>query len=228
MRIRAAVIAASVCLSGGAGVATGQSMRAVETRDIQLVYYSPTHAYLVPHLIRSFENAFTFHRKLFHYQSKEKVAILFEDFADSMNGGSTALPRNFLDIGIAPPNYVFETALANDRMVLLMNHELMHTVTNDQAAGQDRWFRRFFLGKVTPIAYDPVGLESEGTTIDFQAGANSYLYGTRFITHMASQQGIDKFVDWVRRDPGSRRYFSTQFQHIYGQSMGEAWTNWIA
>jgi WD40 repeat protein len=288
MGIRAAVIAVSVFLSGGVGVVAGQGMRAVETRDVQLVYYSPTHAYLVPHLIRSFENAFAFHRKLFHYQSKEKVVILFEDFADSMNGGSTALPRNFLDIGIAPPNYVFETALANDRMVLLMNHELMHTVTNDQAAGQDRWFRRFFLGKVTPIAddpvsiaygyltnprhyaprwyhegmavfmetwmggglgralggydemvfrakvrdgahiYDPVGLESEGTTIDFQAGANSYLYGTRFITHMASQQGIDKFVNWVRRDPGSRRYFSTQFQHIYGQSLGEAWTNWIA
>ena len=58
------------------GVATGQGMRAVETRDLQLVYYSPTHAYLVPHLIRSFENAFAFQRKLFHYQRKEEVAIL--------------------------------------------------------------------------------------------------------------------------------------------------------
>ena len=77
MGIRAAVIAVSVWLSVGVGVATGQGMRAVETRDVQLVYYSPTHAYLVPHLIRSFENAFAFHRKLFHYQSKETVAILF-------------------------------------------------------------------------------------------------------------------------------------------------------
>ena len=77
MGIRAAIIAVSVCLSGGVGVVSGQGMRAVETRDVQLVYYSPTHAYLVPHLIRSFENAFAFHRKLFHYQSKEKVAMLF-------------------------------------------------------------------------------------------------------------------------------------------------------
>ena len=30
--------------------------------------------------------------------------------------------------------------------------------------------------------YDVVGLESEGTTIDFQVGQNSYLYGTRFVT----------------------------------------------
>jgi hypothetical protein len=66
-----------VRLSGGVGVDAGQGMRAVETREVQLVYYSPTHAYLVPRLIRSLENAFAFHRKLFHYQRKEKVAILF-------------------------------------------------------------------------------------------------------------------------------------------------------
>jgi hypothetical protein len=284
---RATLVAVSVCLFVGLGVAAGQGLRAVETPDLQLVYYSPTHAYLVPHLIRSFENAFNFHRNLFHYQSKEKVAILFEDFADMVHGGSTALPRNFLDIGIAPPNYVFETSLANDRIVLLMNHELTHTVTNDQAAGPDLWFRRFFMGKVTPVPddpismaygyltnprhwaprwyhegmavfmetwmggglgralggydemvfrakvrdgaylYDPVGLESEGTTIDFQVGANSYLYGTRFITYMASRQGIDKVVGWVRRDPGTRRYFSSQFRQVYGESLGQAWTNWI-
>ena len=33
--------------------------------------------------------------------------------------------------------------------------------------------------------YDVVGLESEGTTIDFQVGQNSYLYGTRFVTWLA-------------------------------------------
>ena len=285
---RATLIAALVYLAAGPGAGAAQGLREAETRDLKLVYYSPTHAYLVPHLIRSFENAFTFHQKLFHYQSKERVSILFEDFADAVHGGSTALPRNFLDIGIAPPNYVFETALANDRIVLLMNHELMHTVTNDQAAGQDRWFRRFFQGKVTPVPddpvsiaygyltnprhyaprwyhegmavfmetwmagglgralggydemvfrtkvrdgahlYDPVGLESEGTTIDFQSGANSYLYGTRFITHMANQQGLDKFVGWVRRDPGTRRYFSAQFRQVYGQGLTEAWSSWIA
>src|SRR6202021_2343694 len=37
--------------------------------------------------------------------------------------------------------------------------------------------------------YDVVGLESEGTSADFQVGANSYLYGTRFMNHLASQYG---------------------------------------
>ena len=33
--------------------------------------------------------------------------------------------------------------------------------------------------------YDPLGLESRGTKVDFQVGANAYLYGTRFITYLA-------------------------------------------
>ena len=33
--------------------------------------------------------------------------------------------------------------------------------------------------------YDPLGLVSQGTKVDFQVGANAYLYGTRFITWLA-------------------------------------------
>ncbi len=33
--------------------------------------------------------------------------------------------------------------------------------------------------------YDPLGLESEGTKVDFQAGATAYLYGTRFFSYLA-------------------------------------------
>ena len=37
--------------------------------------------------------------------------------------------------------------------------------------------------------YDLVGLESEGKTIDFQVGQNSYLYGTRFVSYLAYNTG---------------------------------------
>ena len=40
--------------------------------------------------------------------------------------------------------------------------------------------------------YDVVGLESEGTTIDFQVGSNSYLYGTRFVSYLALRYGNDR------------------------------------
>ena len=76
--------------------------------------------------------------------------------------------------------------------------------------------------------FDAVGLESEGTTIDFQVGVNSYLYGTRFISYLALRYGNDSLLAWFNRTEGSRRYFSSQFRHIYGRSLEDEWSRWIA
>jgi hypothetical protein len=76
--------------------------------------------------------------------------------------------------------------------------------------------------------YDVVGLESEGTTVDFQVGSNSYLYGTRFVSYLALQYGNDRLKAWFDRREGSRRYFSAQFRQVYGRSLQEEWTRWIA
>ena len=76
--------------------------------------------------------------------------------------------------------------------------------------------------------YDIVGLESEGTTIDFQIGQNSYLYGTRFMSYLAMQYSPEKVIAWVNRTPGSKRYFASQFQNVFGISMDDAWQQWIA
>ena len=75
--------------------------------------------------------------------------------------------------------------------------------------------------------YDVVGLESEGTTIDFQVGTNSYLYGTRFISYLGLRYGNDSLLKWVNRTEGSRRYFSSQFQQVFGRSLEEEWARWI-
>jgi hypothetical protein len=76
--------------------------------------------------------------------------------------------------------------------------------------------------------YHMIGLESEGTAIDFQVGANSYLYGTRFFNYLASQYGPEKLIQWVSRTPDSRRYFSRQFQQIYRRPLTEEWSHWIS
>ena len=52
--------------------------------------------------------------------------------------------------------------------------------------------------------YDVVGLESEGTSADFQVGANSYLYGTRFMNYLARQYGPDKLTSWIVRTESSQ------------------------
>lgn len=75
--------------------------------------------------------------------------------------------------------------------------------------------------------YELVGLQSEGTAIDFQAGQVAYLYGTRFDSYLAYKYGPEKLIDWVRRGPGSSRYFSSQFKKIYGVSLDDEWSNWI-
>ncbi len=75
--------------------------------------------------------------------------------------------------------------------------------------------------------YDVVGLESEGTTIDFQVGQNSYLYGTRFVTWLAATYGPEKIIEWFDRRDGSERYFSSQFRKVYGVPLDEAWRRWI-
>ncbi len=75
--------------------------------------------------------------------------------------------------------------------------------------------------------YDVVGLESEGTKVDFQVGANSYLYGTRFISFLALQYGPEKVIEWFRQSGESDGYFSTDFRRIFGRSLDEVWSEWI-
>jgi len=76
--------------------------------------------------------------------------------------------------------------------------------------------------------YDVVGLESEGTAIDFQIGQNSYLYGTRFISYLGMKYGPEKVVAWINRTPGSQRYFSAQFEKVFGTPLTGEWERWIA
>jgi hypothetical protein len=76
--------------------------------------------------------------------------------------------------------------------------------------------------------YDVVGLESEGTSADFQVGANSYLYGTRFMNYLARQYGPEKLTSWIVRTPSSHAYFESQFRAVYGTSLHDEWRRWIA
>jgi len=243
--------------------------------------------------MRSFENAFTFHEKLFDYHPDGKVTILLEDFGDYGHGGADVIPSNRVNVGIAPFSYIYETIPANERMSWIMNHELAHVVEMDGSRDSDRFFRHFFgaslfPSKVTPNPedpistvygfltaprrysprwyheglavfletwmsgglgrslggydemvframvrdnshiYDQVGLEAEGSTVDFQVGANSYLYGTRFLSYLAVQHGPQKVINWAASRPGSKAYFSAQFRQVFGTSLEQEWSRWIA
>ena len=76
--------------------------------------------------------------------------------------------------------------------------------------------------------FSPLGLESEGTQIDFQVGANYYLYGTRFFSYLALIYGPERTVEWLRRSDDSKAYYAAQFKHVFGKPLDDVWDEWIA
>jgi hypothetical protein len=76
--------------------------------------------------------------------------------------------------------------------------------------------------------FSPLGLESEGTQTDFQVGANSYLYGTRFFSYLALTYGVERTVEWLRRSEDSKAFYASQFKHVFGKSLDSTWSDWIA
>src|SRR6266851_4872871 len=76
--------------------------------------------------------------------------------------------------------------------------------------------------------FDPLGLASRGVLVDFQVGANAYLYGTRFLTWLAYTYSPETLIAWTRRDEGGKRYYGDQFQHVFGLPLQQAWQDWIA
>ncbi|HEX9651972.1 MAG TPA: hypothetical protein VGA21_15530 [Cyclobacteriaceae bacterium] len=75
--------------------------------------------------------------------------------------------------------------------------------------------------------YTALGLESEGTTTDFQGRSNSYLYGTRFMGYLSYEYGPEKIIEWVKRNDGSKRTFSAQFKQVFGKPLATSWDEWI-
>src|SRR5205085_9404586 len=100
-------------------------------------------------------NSLAFQRRLFGLDPTEKVTVLLVDFSDAGNASATVVPRDAVTVQISPLSFEFETLAANERMNVIMNHELVHVATMDVPSGPDRMFRRLFGGKVEPIAEHP-------------------------------------------------------------------------
>ena len=76
--------------------------------------------------------------------------------------------------------------------------------------------------------YSPLGLESEGSAIDFQVGVNDYLYGSRFFSFLALTYGPERTVEWLRRGEGGAGFYASQFRRVFGKRLDDAWDDWIA
>ena len=74
--------------------------------------------------------------------------------------------------------------------------------------------------------FSVVGLETEGSTMDFQVGANAYLYGTRFVNYLTKEYGYDNLLNFYNRTADSRTFFGSQFKKVYGQPIRKVWNEW--
>jgi hypothetical protein len=93
--------------------------------------------------------------------------------------------------------------------------------------GYDEMVFRAMVRDAAPFP-DPLELVSKSVRVDFQIGANAYLYGTRFLTYLAYQHSPEKVVAWIRRDEGSARYYADRFLQVFGLPLDQAWIDWIA
>jgi hypothetical protein len=158
----------------------------LETEDLRLIYFEATQGYLAPHVVRCFENSMDFQKTLWGYLPTQKTTVFLNDFSDRGNAGAGSVPRNILEVKIAPLNFAYEIISANERMNWIMNHELVHIVATDKPAASDRKFRRFFGGKVAPI-------EDQPETILY-----TYLTNPRNAAPRWYQEGIAVFVEtWM-------------------------------
>jgi hypothetical protein len=75
--------------------------------------------------------------------------------------------------------------------------------------------------------YSNLGIVSEGVSVDFQAGINAYLYGTRFISYLAYEYSPEHVIEWLQRGEDSERYYSKQFAKVFDKPLEDAWNDWI-
>ena len=156
---RAAVLIAVVLPFVVAPDASAQlEFRLFKTDDMLVVYMDKDHEYILPHLTNCFTNSFDFHKQLFDYTPSERVTVLLQDFDDYGYAGASAMPTNYLTIGIEPFEYVYETSPTNERINWVMSHELLHIVASDKPAPTDERWRKIFFGKVAPIPEQPLSM----------------------------------------------------------------------
>jgi hypothetical protein len=185
----------------------------VETPDLRLVYVDGALSYLVPYAGRTFTNSLAFHRKLFDFTPSERPTVLMLDFQDYGNAFATSVPRNMVQVHVAPLSYLFETLSANERLTMIANHELVHVATMDQPAGADRMWRKLFFGKPMPIAEQPESVPYFFLTSPRVAVPRWYAEGIAVFvdTWMAgglgrAQSGYDEMVFRAMVSDGARFY----------------------
>lgn len=172
----------------------------IDTPDLRL-FYIDSLDYLAPHTVRTFTNSVAWQKRMFGWVPSEPIMVLLVDRSDFGNGVTYPAPHSFISAESSPVPHAFETLTTTERMLWLMDHEVVHAVSFDIAAEEDLRWRRFFLGKVAPQSQDPESLLYSYLTLPRHKAPRWYVEGGAvfFETWMAgglgrAQGGYDEMV----------------------------------
>src|SRR5262249_4936532 len=131
----------------------------------------------------------------------EPTVILLWDRADFGNGVTYPAPHSYIVADVSPVAHAFETLTSTERMLWLMDHEMVHAMSFDVSTEEDARWRRFFLGKVPPQPQDPESMFYSYLTVPRHKAPRWYVEGGAvfFETWMAgglgrAQGGYDEMV----------------------------------
>jgi len=144
---------------------------------MKLLYFDPAATYLSPHVARCFHSSLAGLQSILGFDTDEQATIFLKDFSDYGNAAALAVPRNMILFDVAPMSFAFEKFPTSERICTLMNHEMVHVVSIDQATKGDKRARRFFGGKVMAVDEHPETIYYSYLTNPRNASPYWYLEG---------------------------------------------------
>lgn len=95
------------------------------------------------------------------------------------------------------------------------------------ASFDEMYFRSLVLDDKPFVSYQM--LEGKPSEESFLLGTLHYLYGTRFVAHLAVNYGIDKLMAWYQVQPGELyEGFEPKFAKTFGVDLPKAWREFVA
>ena len=206
--------------------------------------YGNAHTYSAPHDMLVFDVAPLYHtfetfpasERMYQLMNHELVHVVQGDMETEEDKRWRRFFLGKVDVSSRDPESMFYSYLTQPRMTAPRWYAEGGAVFLETWMGgglgraQGGYDEMVFRAMVRDDAhfYDPLGLASRGARVDFQTGANAYLYGTRFYTWLAYVYSPEKVLAWLRRDEGSEPYYSDQFRKVFGLTLDQAWHDWIA
>jgi hypothetical protein len=111
-----------------------------EKEGLELVYFGKRYSFLIPHVVGTYDNALSFHKKCWDFDP-HKVYVVLNDFSDFGHGGAMVMPNNNVTLGIEPYSFAFSIIPSSERFQWLFNHELTHISMADKASNADNTWR---------------------------------------------------------------------------------------